>query len=159
MTLDDYVWAFKQSTLYIQYLWGGPSSHGLDRNEFLLKRAQQSNDPIRLVIIVANYTFGSSFFSRALHLKGEEVFGSTKWHVDCPFYANNDLHRLNRVNFFHPWITILIVQPNVVENVGMKHLPCGSSACSPLASQGGMNWRKIFVLMVSGGLNATHLVL
>jgi hypothetical protein len=159
ITFDDYVWAFKQSTLYRQYLWGGPSGHGPNRNEFLLRRTQQSSDPIRLVIVVANYTFGSSFFYCALHLKGEEVSGSTKWHVDCPFNANNDFHHLDYVNFFRPRITIFIVQHNVVKNVGMKQLPYGSSARSPLVSQGGLNWRKIFVLMANGGLNVTHLVL
>jgi hypothetical protein len=37
-TFDDYIRAFKQSTLYKQYLQGSPSSHGLDRNELLTLR-------------------------------------------------------------------------------------------------------------------------
>jgi len=36
MAFNNYVWALKQSTLYRQYSWRGPSGHGLDRNEFLL---------------------------------------------------------------------------------------------------------------------------
>jgi hypothetical protein len=41
---NDYVWAFKQSTLYQHYLQGGPFEHGLDRNELLLRRAHVSKD-------------------------------------------------------------------------------------------------------------------
>jgi hypothetical protein len=36
---DNYIRAFKQSTLYRQYLQGGPSNHGPNKNELLLKRA------------------------------------------------------------------------------------------------------------------------
>jgi hypothetical protein len=57
----SYIQAFKQSTLYIQYLRGGPTSCGFDRNELLLKRAQWSNNPTKLTIVMENYTSGSSF--------------------------------------------------------------------------------------------------
>jgi hypothetical protein len=53
---DGYVQAFKQFTLYIQYLQGGIASHGPDKNELLLKRAEWSSDPIKLMDIIANYT-------------------------------------------------------------------------------------------------------
>jgi len=46
--------------LYKKYLRGGSSSHGLDRNEFLLKKAQWSSDPARLVATMAN----SGFFKK-----------------------------------------------------------------------------------------------
>jgi hypothetical protein len=75
---NDYIRVFKQSTLYKQYLQGGPSGHGHDRNEFLLKRAQWLIDLARLTVVVANYTFGSSFSYCILHLEGEELFGSIK---------------------------------------------------------------------------------
>jgi hypothetical protein len=78
MTFGDYVHAFKQFTLYKQHLQGGPPSHGLDRNELLLKRACESNNLARLVVFVANYTFEFFFTNCLLHLEGEEVFGSTK---------------------------------------------------------------------------------
>ncbi len=75
---NDYVQAFKQSTLYRQYLRGGTYSHGPDRNELLLRRAQGSSDLAKLTVNVANYTFRFSFFNCISHLEGEEVFGSTK---------------------------------------------------------------------------------
>jgi hypothetical protein len=75
---DYYICAFKQSTFYRQYLQGGPSNHGSDRNELLFKRIQRSSDPTRLATIVANYMFRSSFTNYLPHLKGEEVFGSSK---------------------------------------------------------------------------------
>jgi hypothetical protein len=77
-TFDDYVHAFKQSTLYKQYLQGGPTSHGLDKNELLLKRAQGLSDPAKLVAIMANFTSRSSFTNHLPHLEGEEVFRSAK---------------------------------------------------------------------------------
>jgi hypothetical protein len=89
-TSDDYILAFKQSTLYKQYLQGGPSSHGRDRNELLLKRARGPNDLARLTATMANYTSGSSFTNFLLHLEGEKVFGSSKRPVDYPLSVNND---------------------------------------------------------------------
>jgi hypothetical protein len=51
---------------------------------------------------MANYRFGFSFFYRAPHLKGEEVFGFAKRPVDCPFGVDNDSHHLDHVNFSCP---------------------------------------------------------
>jgi hypothetical protein len=146
-------------TLYRQYLQRGPSSNGFDRNDFLLRRAQCSSDPTRLMVSMANYTSGSSFSYCVLHLEGEEVFGSAKWFVNCFLGAKNDFHRPNHVNFSHPQVTFIIVQPNLVKNVGIQQWPCGFSAWSPLVSWGGFELKKIFVLMANGGLNTTHLVL
>ncbi len=81
---------------------GGLAGHGLDRNELLLKKAQQLSDLARLAIVMANYMSESSFSRYTLHLKGEEVFGSAKQPVDCFPSVNNDFHWLDRVNFFHP---------------------------------------------------------
>ncbi len=61
---DDYVQTFKQSTLYKQYLQGGLGGHGPDRNELLLRRAQQYNDHARLLAAVANYTSRSCILPR-----------------------------------------------------------------------------------------------
>jgi len=61
VTSNDYIYVFKQSTLYKQFLQGGPPGHELDNNELLLRKAQGSNGPARLVAIVANYTSRSSF--------------------------------------------------------------------------------------------------
>jgi hypothetical protein len=82
-TPNNYTHVFKQSTLYKQYLQGGPSGHGLDRNE-LSWRAQRLNDHAKLAIVVANCMSGSSFTNCLLHLEGDKVFGSSKRFVDCP---------------------------------------------------------------------------
>jgi hypothetical protein len=73
-TFDDYVWTFKQSTFYKQYLQGGPSGHGPNKNELLLRRAQVSHELIWLVATIENYRDGSSFMIHILHLEGEKVF-------------------------------------------------------------------------------------
>jgi hypothetical protein len=59
---------------------------------------------------LANYMFGSSFTYHVSHLEGEEVFGSTKRPVDCPPGPNNDLHRLDHVNFSHPQVIVHAAQ-------------------------------------------------
>jgi hypothetical protein len=100
-TFDDYVWAFKQSTLYRQYLQGGPFGHGLNKNELLLKRAQMSHELISLVATIENYKDGSSFMIHFPPLEGEKVFGLAKHCVNCPHGANHDSHRVNNVNFSH----------------------------------------------------------
>jgi len=71
---DDYIHVFKQFTLYRHYLQGGPPSHGPNRNELLLRNAQGSNDPGRLVVDVVNYTSKSSFTNHISHFKEYEVF-------------------------------------------------------------------------------------
>jgi hypothetical protein len=68
----------------------------------LLKKAQGLNDPIRLVEVMANYTFGSSFINCLLHLEGEKVFGFSKQLTNCPPSVDNDSHRSNHVNFSCP---------------------------------------------------------
>ncbi len=85
-----------------------------------------------LAVDVVNYTSGSSFFYRTPHLEGEKVLRSTKQPVNCPFGANNDFHSHNCVNFSCPQVIVLVVQPNIVKNVGMQQLPCGSGVCLPL---------------------------
>ncbi len=125
MMSNDYVHAFKQSTLYRQYLQGGPLGHNLDRNELFFRKACKLNDPIRLVVVVANYMSRSSFTNHLLHLKGKEVFGSTKQLVDCPFNEDNDSHYSNCVNFFHRRVIILDDVLNNVKDVCMQQSPSG----------------------------------
>jgi hypothetical protein len=45
VTLDDYVQAFKQSTLYYHFMQGGRLGQGLDKSELLLHKTTQSGDP------------------------------------------------------------------------------------------------------------------
>jgi hypothetical protein len=141
-TFDDYIRAFKQSTLYKQYLQGSPSSHGLDRNELLGLRIQRLSDPTRLATIVANYTSKSSFTNCLPHLKGEEVFGSSKWPTNCPPSVDNDSHYLDRVNFSSPRIITFAIEPNVMDNVHMQQPPFSSSKLLPLVSWSGLELKE-----------------
>jgi hypothetical protein len=77
-----------------------------------------------------------------LHFEGQEVFGSIEQPISYPCGANNDFHRPYHVNFSHAQVTILVVQPNVVENVGMQQLPYCSSAYLPLVSRGGLELKR-----------------
>jgi len=72
---NNYVWTFKQSSLYYVVLQGGASRTNSNKNELRLHRASQSKDPNKIVVIVATYTSSFSFFARISHLDGEEVFG------------------------------------------------------------------------------------
>jgi len=74
------------------FLQGGPFSYGPDKDELLLKRAQGSNDDVRLVIVVIDYMSRSSFTNHLPQLEGEEVFGSTKRPTNCPPGAGEDSH-------------------------------------------------------------------
>lgn len=71
------------------------------------------------MVVVANYMSKSSFTHFSLYFEGEKVFGFVKKLVDCPFDANNDSHRLNRVNFSRPRVIVPIDEPNIVEDVPM----------------------------------------
>ncbi len=125
----------------------------------MLKRAKWSDDPIRVMSTMKNYTSRSSFSYRILHFKGEEVLRSIKRPVDCPPNVDNDSHRHDHVNLFHPRITIFIAQLNVVENVGMQQLPCCSNVCSPLVSRGDLELKENIRVDGLCKLNATHLIL
>ncbi len=99
---------------------GGPSGHGPDRNELLLKRVRRSNDFIKVVIpTMANYTSGSSFTIPLPHLKGKEVLGSSKQFANCLFGIDNDSHHLDCVNFSCPLVIILVTEPNIVDDVNI----------------------------------------
>jgi hypothetical protein len=119
-----------------------PANHGLDRNELLLRKAQRFSDLARLAIIIANYTSKSYFSHHILHLKGEDVFRFVKRPTNCPLGVDNDFHHLDCVNCFHPQLTIIVVQPNFVNNVSMQQSPCCSNACLPLVSQCGLELKE-----------------
>jgi hypothetical protein len=63
------------------------------------------------------------------------------------------------VNFSYPQVTVHVVQPNVVKDVGMQQPPCGSSACSPLVFQSGLELKENICVDGSGGLNVAHPIL
>ncbi len=74
---------------------------------------------LQQTIVVVDYTFELSFSNHALHFEGEEVFKSTKQTTNYPLGADNDSHWLDQVSFSHPWVIIHVVQPNIVQDVGM----------------------------------------
>jgi hypothetical protein len=50
-----YVKAFKQSSLYKEYLKGGQLRQGPDNNEFHLQRANQPHDLLQVTVVVTKY--------------------------------------------------------------------------------------------------------
>jgi hypothetical protein len=54
-----------------------------------------------IVVVVAKYTSSFGLFARIPHLKGAEMFGSTKCKTYLPPRLEADSHRHDRVNFFH----------------------------------------------------------
>jgi len=109
--------------------WGGPNGLVIFLNEWL-------------VAALANYIFVFTFFYRILHLKGEEVCGYAKLPTNYPPSVNNDSRHLDHVNFSRPRITVHVVQPNVVGNIGMQQPPYGFNACLPLVSWGGLEFKE-----------------
>jgi hypothetical protein len=131
---NDYVHAFKQSTLYRQHLQGGRTGHEPNKTELLLRRAQGSSDLAKIVVIVANYTFGSSFTNRLSHLKRKKMFRFAKRPIDCPPSIDEDSHHLDHVNFFLPWVYVRIIEPDIVQDVHIQQLPSSSNDLLPLLS-------------------------
>jgi hypothetical protein len=100
-------------------LQGGPSSHGHDRNELLLRKVQGPNDPTRLTAIVANYTSESSFTNFLPHLEGEEVFGSSKQLVDYPPGVDND-SKIFKIFYIRIFKVMVIKRFSVETNIEFK---------------------------------------
>jgi hypothetical protein len=96
---NDYVWIFKQSTLY--YKKGGPSRQGFNRNELLLCKTSQYGD------YRCNFedVIGLSFTTKITHLEGEETFGSYKQKPNLFPRSDGDSHWHDRVNCFHLVLT------------------------------------------------------
>ncbi len=92
---------FKQFTFYYVFLHGGCSRTKPNRDELQLCRASQFGDPLQLAIVVAIFSWGSSYTPRILHLEGEEVFGSIKHKQNLPVGLKGDLHKHDCVNFSH----------------------------------------------------------
>jgi hypothetical protein len=64
-TSNGNVWSFKQSSLYREYLRGGPSIQGLNRIEFHFHRVSGFSNPLQMVVAIAKYA--SYFTSRMSH--------------------------------------------------------------------------------------------
>jgi hypothetical protein len=63
-------------------------------------------DVFNLVVTIANYTYEFLFPKQFFHLEGEKVFGSTKCSVEFSPKADDELHRLDCVNFSHLHVVV-----------------------------------------------------
>jgi hypothetical protein len=72
---------------------------------------------------VANYTSRSSFTNHLPHLEGKEAFGFAKRRIDYLLGINEDSHHPDHVNFFCPWVFVLVVKLDIVEDVHVQQLP------------------------------------
>ncbi len=71
------------------------------------------------------------------------MFGFAKRPIDYPLGVDEDSHRLNRVNLFHPWVFVLVIKPNIVEHVYVRQLPpTSSSDLLPLLFIGGLGLKE-----------------
>ncbi len=113
VTFDDYIQAFKQSTLYFHFKQGGWPSQGLDKSELLLCKTTRSRDPKQLVDVVLKYSPRSACTIGITHMEGEEIFGSYKQKVNLALWSEGDSHRHNYVNFSHPHVNHIIVKSRV----------------------------------------------
>jgi hypothetical protein len=73
-------------------------------------------DPTKLGRVVVNYAFRS--------LSIEEVFSSTKHYDDYSLEENYDLHRLDHINFSHPYVAIPPSQPDSVNDLHVHGPSC-----------------------------------
>jgi hypothetical protein len=108
-------------------LQGGPTGHGPNKNELLLRKAQGLSDLAKLVTDVANYTSGSFFTNCPPHLEGKEVFGFAKQLVNCVLSIHKDSHHFDHMNFFCPQVSVMAIKPNIMEDVHFQQLPPASS--------------------------------
>jgi hypothetical protein len=115
-------------------LQGGQTSHELNKIELLLRKAQGSSDLAKIVVIVANYTSGSSYTNRLSHLERKKKFGFAKRPIDCPPSIDENSHHLDHVNFFLPWVYVQIIELDIVQDVHIQKLPSGSNDLLPLLS-------------------------
>jgi hypothetical protein len=62
---------------------------------------------------------------------------------DYPPGVDKDSHHPDRVNFFRPWVFILVIKPNIVEDVHVQQLPpTSSSDLLPLLFLGGLELKE-----------------
>ncbi len=99
-TYNDYVQAFKQSSLYF-VLQGGASRTNPYKNELHMCRANQFGDPFQIVVAIAKYTSSFGLSTKISHLDGEEVFGLAKCKANPPLGSEGNSHWHDWVNFFH----------------------------------------------------------
>ncbi len=63
--------------MYREYLRGGPSKKGLNKNELCLHKANAFGEPLQMVVVVKKYASSSSFTSKMLHFEMRRFFDIT----------------------------------------------------------------------------------
>jgi hypothetical protein len=61
---------------------------------------------------------------------------------DCPLGVDEDSHRPNCVNFSRSQVTILVAEPNMVQDVHIQQPPSSSSNLLPLVSRSGLELKE-----------------
>ncbi len=74
-TSNGYVRTLGQSSLYHAFLQGGVFGIGPKKNEFHLRKSNQSKDLVQIVIAIAKYTLSFGLYFRIPHLECEKMFG------------------------------------------------------------------------------------
>ncbi len=52
------------------------------------------------------------------------MFGLAEHNVDYSLGVDDDSHRLNHINFFHPCVDVSPSQPNNVDDLHIHQQPC-----------------------------------
>jgi hypothetical protein len=74
------------------------------RQELKLKAARRSGDPKKIVEALSQLLGVEGSTNQMSHLKGEEIFGSTKRKLDLPLGDDGDYHQLDKINFSQPQV-------------------------------------------------------
>jgi len=85
-------------------LEGIGSESGPFKEELKLRAAHCSKDPKKIVEVLNTLPGSEGVRIRIPHLKGEEIFGSTKKKLDVPIGDGEDSHRPDKVNFSQPHV-------------------------------------------------------
>jgi hypothetical protein len=78
----------------------------------------------KLVATITNYVSRSSFTTWTSHLKGEKLLGFVKHNANFLPSMDDESHRPNHVNFFHPRAVVLACHPNNVNDLHIHGSSC-----------------------------------
>jgi hypothetical protein len=101
---DEKIQVVMQMTNYKAYLKGNFSRTGPSRQELKLKAARLSIDPKKIVDALSQILWVEGVKTCISHLKGKEIFGSTKRKLDLSRGSNGDFHRPDKVKFSQPLV-------------------------------------------------------
>jgi hypothetical protein len=101
VTCNDKIRAIMQMTNYRAYLKGNSSGTSPSRQALKLRMAKCSGDPKKIAKALSQLPGVEVASTWIPHLKGKEIFGSTKQKLDLP-PGDGDSHRPDKVNFSQP---------------------------------------------------------